>query len=242
MRRLVFAWLIFCAAPSSAQSMDDAPQLVSRWFDLDKPPTVDANTVDRQASTVVPFGRSDKKRRSKDKFDVGLSEGDVAPQGKSLGVGGQIGVPTAVTLKYMLTEDQGLVGGIGFGLGWVGAPALSFHFDYHWHPHILARGEPFKLSWYFGGGLWAGFAYPVWGWGYGGFWPYSGFYYGWLLGPYAPPWFGIFSLGGRVPVGLDLALNELPLSFYIELAPSLLVWPALGIGLGGAIGIRFYFM
>src|SRR4051812_40658118 len=52
------------------------------------------------------------------------------PQGKYFGVGLQLGYPTAVTAKYMLRADQGIVAGIGGFTGFdytVGA--LSLHVD-----------------------------------------------------------------------------------------------------------------
>jgi len=146
--------------------------------------------------------------------------------GKQIGVGLQLGAPTAVTAKFMLAPDQGLVAGIGAGYGFFFAPALSVHVDYLWHPSVLSAGDAFALSWFIGGGGWIGlwdrFGRPVVGYAY---------YFG-----YAP-----ISLAVRVPIGLSLALRAIPLELYGEVVPALSVFPWLGFGMGLSIGARFYF-
>ena len=190
-----------------------------------------------------------KKSKSNDNgfnLDVGTSgigESGVSPEGREIGIGIQVGAPTGVTGKFMLTGNQGVVLGVGLGAGFVGSAALSLHADYLWHPHILARADPFKLSWYIGGGIQSAlivdynpFFYTGLGNSFGR--PVLGIYYTNLLWfGYAPPIF----LAGRMPLGVNIALNQLPFEIYLELAPSLLVFPALGLGLGGAAGFRFYF-
>jgi len=152
----------------------------------------------------------------------------VSPQGRQLGIGLQLGFPTALTLKYMLTGDQGIVGGIGVGTGWI-AQALSLHLDYHYHPHTLVLGPPIKVSWYFGGGLWLGIAERS-----------------------VNPWFGInyanffygpvhVWLGLRAPIGVQMAFRELPFEIYVEGVPALVLFPSIGFGIGATIGARFYF-
>lgn len=46
-------------------------------------------------------------------------------------------------------------------------------------------------------------------------------------------------LAGRIPLGLEYIYN--PISFYAELDPLIELLPAVGPGLGGGIGFRFYF-
>jgi hypothetical protein len=183
-----------------------------------------------------------KKKKSGDKLDVGAIDGAVAPMGLNMGVGLQIGNPTAVTAKYMLTYNQGIGGGVGAGLG-----GVSLHVDYLWHPHVLARGEPFRLSWYIGGGGWLGFfpslggAIPL-GLIYTG--PFlTGYYNGHVGFVYVPAPFVWFmpSVAVRVPIGMSLALNELPIEIYGGVAPSVLLFPGLGLGIGFEVGARFYF-
>jgi Protein of unknown function (DUF3996) len=151
------------------------------------------------------------------------------PQGRVFGLGLQLGYPTAITIKYMLRPDQGIVAGLGGFSGFVyNAPALSIHVDYVWHPTLLTSGEQFALTWYFGGG--------------GNLFVFnSGRARPWLTGfeyYYYPTniW-----LAARVPFGLNLALTQLPFEIYLEVVPSVLVFPAVSFGLGAAIGGRFYF-
>jgi hypothetical protein len=150
------------------------------------------------------------------------------PQGRPFGFGLQLGYPTAVTLKYMLQPDQGIVAGIGGFSGFVyNAPALSLHVDYVWHPHQFTSTDVFALTWYFGGG---GnvliFNTPR----YNPFIPWFEYYY-------SPTniW-----LAARMPFGANIAFAQWPFEVYFELVPQLVVFPGVGFGLGGAIGFRFY--
>jgi hypothetical protein len=151
------------------------------------------------------------------------------PQGRVFGLGLQLGYPTAITIKYMLRADQGLVAGLGGFSGFAyAAPALSLHVDYVWHPTVLTSGEQFALSWYIGGG--------------GNLYVFNARRPDrWLRGVeyyYYPTniW-----LAARIPLGLNLALTQLPFEIYLEAVPSVLVFPAISFGLGAAIGGRFYF-
>lgn len=151
----------------------------------------------------------------------------VSPQGRQFGVGLQVGAPTALTLKYMTTGDQALVGGLGVGLGW--DPSISLHVDYLWHPHVLAPMPFANLSWFIGGGGWVSFSDGRWGRRYGPW--YDGYGY-----TYSP-----FAVGARLPIGLDLAFNGAPIELYLEADPTLVVFPRVGLGIGGTLGGRFYF-
>ncbi len=44
-----------------------------------------------------------------------------------------------------------------------------------------------------------------------------------------------------MPLGLDLSLGPIPLMFYAELVPAVLVFPNIDIGLGASIGVRLFF-
>jgi hypothetical protein len=114
--------------------------------------------------------------------------------------------------------------------------ALSTYVDVIFHPHVLARSDSFRLSWFVGGGLWFGFS-PLHVFATRGNQEfYFGFNYFQFLGL---PWYGT-SLGLRMPLGMSLALVNLPIEFYGELVPSLLVFPAIGGGVGASVGIRFW--
>jgi hypothetical protein len=168
------------------------------------------------------------------------SANGVSPQGRQLGIGIQLGAPTALTIAYMVTPNQGIHAGIGAGLPWYwGGPSISLFADYVWHPHVLATGDVFKLSWFVGGGVWGGFA-PLrfFDFGYVGLGNPSVNLWGFYYAPF--PSFGT-SIGARVPLGVNLALAQLPIEIYAELVPSMLLFPAIGLGLGGTVGGRFYF-
>lgn len=180
--------------------------------------------------------RDQPRKQQQSQLNVGAVDGaaiGVAPQGRQMAIGLQLGSPTAVTFKYMLTGDQAIAAGLG-----VAIHGLSLHVDYLWHPHVLATADPFKLSWYVGLGVWLGLSpWDAFQTRADVFYTRSG-YFGYGYWPFA---YGGVSVAARVPIGLSLALNQLPLEFYIELDPSLLVFPAFGFGIGGTIGFRFYF-
>lgn len=154
--------------------------------------------------------------------------GGVAPMGKTFGVGLQLGAPTAITGKFMLTPESGLVIGLGAGYGFFFDPALSLHVDYLYHPSVLFQNEGVKLSWFIGGGGWLGL--------------YQGRRYNYVVpgynyGVYGSPLF----LAVRIPIGLSLALQSIPLEFYLEGVPAISIFPVISFGLGFAGGARFYF-
>lgn len=150
------------------------------------------------------------------------------PQGRTFGIGLQLGYPTSVTAKYMLQSDQGLVFGIGgFSSFAYDAAAVSIHVDYLYHPSMLTSADAFVVTWYVGGG---GnviinsnptqrttlrdlryFRAPTQAW-----------------------------LGARVPVGVALAMTQQPFEIHLEAIPSVLLFPGVGFGIGAAIGARFY--
>ncbi len=148
----------------------------------------------------------------------------ISPMGKQFGLGLQLGAPTAVTGKYMVTPDQGVVGGIGAGIGW--DVSLSLHLDYLWHPTVLATIPPAVFSWYIGGGAWTALHAPN----------APGFYYGVYYFPHSP-----ISLGARLPIGVDMAFRAVPFELYLEGAPTIALFPRLAFGIGVALGARLWF-
>jgi hypothetical protein len=168
----------------------------------------------------------DRDRDSGGAFGGGGGGSSFSPMGRPFGIGLQLGFPTALILKYMVTGDQAIAGGIGVGSAWVFDPGLSIHVDYLWHPSMLASAAAFNLSWYVGGGGWVSlFTYYV-------------------RAPYVPGyrWYGPSNvwLGARVPIGVNLALREVPFEAFIEAAPAILLFPFITFGLGFSIGARFY--
>ena len=49
------------------------------------------------------------------------------------------------------------------------------------------------------------------------------------------------ALGARVPLGISFLFQEVPMDFFLEVAPGMALFPETGFFMGGGIGIRFYF-
>lgn len=157
-------------------------------------------------------------------FAASDAAASMSPQGKTFGLGLQLGAPTAVTGKLMVTGDQAIVVGVGAGIGW--DVSLGVHADYLWHPSVLVDVAPATFSWYIGGGGWVSFHQPN----------AKGFRYDYYYVDGVP-----FAVGLRLPIGIDMAMNALPFEVYLEGVPTLAVFPRVGFGLGVAIGARFWF-
>jgi hypothetical protein len=145
---------------------------------------------------------------------------------RRLGLGFAIGEPTSLVGKYFLNS----INAIDFGLAFARfrhrncAPGvdcgrlgyLSVSGDYLWED-MLAR-ERFKLDWHIGPGARLSF---------------SDDYYGYS---------GDVLLFARMPVGLDFTFDRPDfLEVFVELAPALLLVPAVALKLEAFVGVRFYF-
>ncbi len=148
----------------------------------------------------------------------------VAPAGRSIGVGIELGAPTSINAKFMLASNQGVVVGVGGGI-WYDA-SISLHADYLFHP-LIADFNGGNFSGFVGLGAWTSL-----GFGYNNHWGYYQPY-----GPGPMP----FSVGGRIPLGLSLAFNEVPVEVFVELVPSVALFPGIGVFGQGGLGARFYF-
>lgn len=155
-----------------------------------------------------------------------VARGGVTPMGKQIGIGLEGGSPTSITLRYAFTGSEGLVVGAGsLGGPYWNTPTLALHVDYLWHPNVLVRTPSVDLSWYVGGGAWL------------------------IVGerlrsivPILSPWVSVAygALGVRVPIGISLAMRNLPIELYLQGDPSFFVFPGLSAWMGGCAGFRFY--
>ncbi len=202
-------------------SLAAAPVLAQEAADDDEPAPRRRSTEAKADDEPAPRRRT-KSEPSEAPASVSSS---VSPQGKQFGLGVQIGAPTALTLKYFVTGDQALVGGLGVGIGW--DPSISLHVDYVWHPSILASLGWGSFSWFIGGGGWLSLSDGNRRWG--GIYPV----YGYTSSPIA--------VGARLPIGLDLAFSQVPIEVYLEADPILMIFPRIGFGIGATLGGRFYF-
>ncbi len=144
-----------------------------------------------------------------------------------IGLGVQIGTPTAVTLKFMVTPEQGLVVGVGAGFGFYRgfSAGLSLHADYLFTLAKLIDNGTLSLSAYVGPGVWLSIFNR--GYGFG-----AGFYYS---------SFDFFGVAARLPLGLSLMFAALPIEVYLELDPALFVFPGIDFAIGASLGFRWYF-
>ncbi len=153
------------------------------------------------------------------------------PQLSGIGVGLQIGSPSAVTVKFGGIQTDGFVIGVGAGFGrnannnqpLVG---VSLHADYLWHLFTLVRDNNIAVTGYAGAGVWVGLA--VGGYGLG------------FIRPYINN-FNYFGVGVRVPLGLSMSFQTAPIEIYLELDPALFVFPGIDFGIGASLGFRYHF-
>ena len=144
------------------------------------------------------------------------------PAGKRLGVGAQVGSPTALTLEAVVAPELAVDVGLGGLVGW--GPSLSVHGDLMWSPMSLYDDEHMTISPMLGGGAFVALA-PT---------------------RFAPLLAGIdyadsyLWTGARLPLGAMLALHGLPIGIYAHAVPTAFVYPQLAFDLGGTLGLRFY--
>jgi hypothetical protein len=153
--------------------------------------------------------------------DMGSVSSSVSPRGKSVGIGVELGAPTSLNLKLMTGSNQGIVVGVGAGI-WYDA-SLSLHVDYLWHP-LVGSFDDGAFSAYVGIGAWTAL---------GSHDSHYGYYQPFAGGPVA--------VGARLPLGVTIAFNEIPVEVFAEIVPALSVFPGIGAFGQGGLGARFYF-
>lgn len=165
-----------------------------------------------------------------------VSRGTPPPQLSGIGLGLQVGAPTAITIKFAGLQANGFVLGVGAGFAYgrgnryygynAGFASLSIHADYLWHLATLVSTGDVALTFYAGVGLWL----SLFGNGYG---------YG-LVNPYYRN-SAYFGVGVRVPLGLSMAFAQAPIELYLEADPAIFVFPGIDFGLGASLGFRWHF-
>ncbi len=151
-----------------------------------------------------------------------------SPAGKRLGVGLELGWPTAVTAKVMLRPEQAIRASVGAFSGLVlTEPVFSATVDWLYHPFTIARAPGWTLHSHVG----AGGALVV--------LPIAGkrttlpaaLY---SRGP-TQVWTGL-----RAPLGVDLAFSDVPVDVVVDVVPTFLTFPGLGLGFGASLGARWW--
>ncbi len=149
--------------------------------------------------------------------------------GRNLGLGFELGDPTGFTGKYWVGRTNAIDFGVGFdGYAYGGTCTtnragvcngrLTLNVDYLWQSNLVRSTA--QLDWHLGAG------------GRMNIWNDNARNY--------------LSLGGRMPVGLDLMFNNPNfLELFFELAPVLNIGPSGGpvlwLSFDVDLGIRFYF-
>lgn len=151
-----------------------------------------------------------------------------SPQGRRLGVGLELGWPTAVTGKLMLRPEQAVRASLGAFSGLVlTEPSWSASVDWLYHPFTIARAPGWTLHTHVGVGgtvvmlpiVGKRTTFPA------------------ALYHRAPTslWTGL-----RAPLGVDLTFAELPVDIVLDVVPTILTFPGFGFGVGGSLGARWW--
>jgi|JI7StandDraft_1071085.scaffolds.fasta_scaffold226810_1 hypothetical protein len=152
-----------------------------------------------------------------------LQVGLCAAQKEGFGLGVMAGDPTGLSGKYWLSGDRALA----FGLAWgVWGRYLHLHGDYTVQNIQLLQEEDATLDLYYGGGLrmrsWSGGRY-------------------WRGGRWYEEDRSSVGLGIRLPIGVDLTVDGLPLDVFLEVVPTLELLPGTYLDLDLSVGARYWF-
>ena len=141
----------------------------------------------------------------------GLS-GEAQAKG-TLGIGLVGEDPSGLTVKYKMTEQQAL--DFRLGIGFRFDNAFLGQVNYLVSPFSITQTGDFDLPFYIGIG-------------------------GTLFVFNNNNNDGI-ALTARVPIGVAMELNSIPIDVFLEVAPQIGLIPDIGVGVDGAIGVRFWF-
>ena len=148
-------------------------------------------------------------------------------QESRFGLGGVIGQPTGVTMKWNIGSSNGIELAAGFG-GFYGNH-LHIHAAYMWEFEMVQMDRA-RMDLYVGIGPKIGY-----------FDRWRGYCGGarrdrWDCGDRGQVWFA-----ARAPVGLDFVFKQRPLDVYVELAPGLYFFRHVGFSIDAAAGARYWF-
>jgi hypothetical protein len=151
-----------------------------------------------------------------------------SPQGRRLGVGLELGWPTAVTAKLMVRPEQAVRASLGAFSGLVlSEPSLSASVDWLHHPFTIAKAPGWTLHTHVGVG---GTVVML---------PIVGKRPTFPAALYhrAPTqiWTGL-----RAPLGVDLTFADLPVDIVLDVVPTILTFPGFGVGVGASLGARWW--
>ena len=149
-----------------------------------------------------------------------------------VGVGLQVGTPTALTFKFGSGANTNIVLGVGAFFndanGYAFLGGLSLHGDYLFTLATLVNNGSIDLTAYLGPGLWINL--------------FNGSVrYGFFGGPNYYAGVSFIGLAGRLPLGVNLRFDAAPIEVYLELDPALFVFPGVDFFIGGSLGFRWFF-
>ncbi|MES1205877.1 MAG: DUF3996 domain-containing protein [Pseudomonadota bacterium] len=157
---------------------------------------------------------------------AGTAQATEVGYGRNFGLGFELGNPTGFVGKYWLGRTNAIDFGLGFDGyygGWctndrngVCGGRFTINADYLWQSNLVKSTA--QLDWHIG----VGGRMNIWNQGDRNY----------------------FSLGVRMPVGLDLMFNNPSfLEVFFEIAPLLYAGPNVGVWVAfdGNLGVRFYF-
>jgi hypothetical protein len=137
--------------------------------------------------------------------------------GKPFGLGVVVGDPTGLSAKLYLGGTTNAVDfALAFDTAGIYDDYVYFHATYLWHPSVLASGSGAEVPWHVGVG---GFAASD-------RWDNRG---------------EDDVLGVRVPIGIDVNLESVPLQFFGDLGLRLALLPGTDVDFDVGVGARFYF-
>ncbi|MFO0692254.1 MAG: hypothetical protein U0230_01740 [Polyangiales bacterium] len=150
-------------------------------------------------------------------FGAGSAEAQGGARSGSIGVGGMIGDPTGLSMKFRLPKTFA----IDLGVGWNAVYATDFqaHVDFLWNIDLTQRARA-NMLFYFGVG-------PKLGW--------------WGSGGWGNRDNDGFMLGARAPLGLDWEFNRRRLDVFVEFAPGIAFLPQVYFYPDAAVGARYWF-
>ncbi len=133
--------------------------------------------------------------------------------GGPFGIGLVVGKPTGLSGAYELSDKTAIAAALGLDL--IDGRRFYIHADFLFILPNLLSGGSVELSPYLGPGV--------------------------FLSDRGKKDDGRLGIGARVPFGLSLDFKTAPLQIFLEIAVSVPLIPDPGVGIGGALGFRYYF-
>jgi hypothetical protein len=143
---------------------------------------------------------------------------------KTFGLGLELGEPTGIVGKYFFSADHAIDFGVGDIYNYSSRYGLHIYADYLFHPVTLATTEDFELPFYIGVG--------------GRFWDFED--------RSTNPRDTAFAVGVRVPVGIAMDFNTVPLDIFLQVVPVLDFYSGYAahsvyLDFDVSLGIRYWF-